>query len=547
MEWEMAGGTGDSYDVVVIGAGHNGLTCAGYLARAGLSVKVVERRAVVGGAAVTEEFHPGFRNSVCSYVVSLLHPKVIRELELARFGLEILDRSAGSFSALAEGRHLLVSRDPATARREIAKFSAKDAEAYTAYDREITQMAAVMRDLVLEAPPNLGGGLKDLWGALKLGNRLRKLDRRGQAALAEIMTMSVGDYLDRWFESEPIKGVFGFEGIIGNMVSPYHPGTAFVLLHHAFGEVNGRIGAWGHAKGGMGAITQAMAKSAESRGVAIEVSAPVREVILEGGTDTQRATGVVLEDGRTIRARAVAANTNPKLLYLSLLDPAVLPEDFRRRMEGWRCRSGTFRMNLALSELPRFASLDGTDDESMLNGTIDIAPSLAYLEQAYDDAKTGGWARRPVVSMCLPSLLDDTLAPPGRHVMSLFCQHFHPELSGGRSWDDVRDEVADMIVHTVEGYAPNFKRSVVGRQVLSPLDLERDFGLVGGDIFHGALHLDQIYSLRPAAGYADYRSPVKNLYLCGSGAHPGGGVSGLPGHHAARALIKDLKGGRPNP
>jgi phytoene dehydrogenase-like protein len=502
---------------------------------------------VVGGAAVTEEFHPGFKNSVCSYVVSLLHPKVIRELELARFGLEILDRPAGSFSALPEGRHMLVSRDPATARREIAKFSAKDAEAYTAYDQEIAQMAAVMRDLVLEAPPNLGGGLKDLWSAVKLGNRLRKVDRRGQAALAEIMTMSVGDYLDRWFESEPIKGVFGFEGIIGNMVSPYHPGTAFVLLHHAFGEVNGRIGAWGHAKGGMGAITQAMAKSAESRGVAIEVSAPVREVILEGGTATQRATGVVLEDGRTIRARAVAANTNPKLLYLSLLDPAVLPEDFRRRMEGWRCRSGTFRMNLALSELPRFASLDGTDDESMLNGTIDIAPSLAYLEQAYDDAKTGGWARRPVVSMCLPSLLDDTLAPPGRHVMSLFCQHFHPELSGGRSWDDVRDEVADMIVHTVDGYAPNFMRSVVGRQVLSPLDLERDFGLVGGDIFHGALHLDQIYSLRPAAGYADYRSPVKNLYLCGSGAHPGGGVSGLPGHHAARALIKDLKGGRPNP
>jgi phytoene dehydrogenase-like protein len=540
----MAGGTGDSYDVVVIGAGHNGLTCAGYLARSGLSVKVVERRAVVGGAAVTEEFHPGFKNSVCSYLVSLLHPKVIRELELARFGLEILDRPAGSFSALPEGRHMLVSRDPATARREIAKFSAKDAEAYTAYDREITQMAAVMRDLVLEAPPNLGGGLKDLWSAVKLGNRLRKVDRRGQAALAEIMTMSVGDYLDRWFESEPIKGVFGFEGIIGNMVSPYHPGTAFVLLHHAFGEVNGRIGAWGHAKGGMGAITQAMAKSAESRGVEIEVSAPVREVILEGAADGQQATGVVLEDGRTIRARAVAANTNPKLLYLNLLDPAVLPTDFRRRMEGWRCRSGTFRMNVALSELPRFSSLDGTDDESALNGTIDIAPSLAYLEQAYDDAKTGGWARRPVVSMCLPSLLDDTLAPAGGHVMSLFCQHFHPELSGGRSWDDVRNQVADMIIDTVDGYAPNFKRSVVGRQVLSPLDLERDFGLVGGDIFHGAMHLDQIYSLRPAAGYADYRSPVKSLYLCGSGAHPGGGVSGLPGHHAARALIKDLKAGR---
>ena len=397
---------------------------------------------------------------------------------------------------------------------------------------------------MLEAPPNLGGGITDLWTALKLANRLRRLDRRRQGALAELMTMSVGDYLDRFFECDPIKGAFGFEGIIGNMVSPYHPGTAYVLLHHAFGEVNGRPGAWGHARGGMGAITQAMAKSAESRGVSIEVSAPVREVILEGGADAPQARGVVLEDGRAIRARAVAANTNPKLLYLRLMDPAVLPADFRRRMTGWRCRSGTFRMNVALAELPRFAALDGDGDEAKLNGTIDIAPSLGYLEQAYDDAKAGDWARDPVVSLCLPSTLDDSLAPPGCHVASLFCQHFHPDLSDGRTWDDVKEQVADMIVDTVDGYAPNFKRSVVGRQVLSPLDLEREFGLVGGDIFHGALHLDQIYSLRPAAGYADYRSPVKDLYLCGSGAHPGGGVSGLPGRLAARAIVKDAKGRR---
>ena len=525
------------YDVVVIGAGHNGLTCAGYLARAGLKVKVVERRGVVGGAAVTEEFHPGFKNSVCSYVVSLLNPQVIKDLELARFGLTILDRPAGSFCALPDGQHLWLSRDGEVAQREIAKFSNRDGAAYAAFDREIASLAEVLRDVVENPAPNLGGGLKDLWQALKLGNRLRRLSVEQQGALAELMTMSVGDYLDRWFESDPVKGAFGFEGIVGNMVSPYHPGTAYVLLHHAFGQVNGRTAAWGHAKGGMGAITQAMARSAEHRGVEIEVSAPVKEVAF---TDKGRAEGVILTDGRVIRARSVAANTNPKLLYLQLMDPAVLPETFRRRMEGWRCRSGTFRMNVALSEMPRFASLDGGDDAAKLNGTIDICPSLGYMERAYDDAKVGGWAREPIISMCLPTTLDDTLAPEGCHVMSLFCHHFHPELSDGRSWDDVKEGVADQIIATVDRYAPNFKAAVVGRQVLSPLDLEREFGLVGGDIFHGALHLDQIYSLRPAPGYADYRGPIPGLYLCGSGAHPGGGVSGLPGRLAAQAIIGDL-------
>jgi len=534
----------DTYDVIVIGAGHNGLTCAGYLSRAGYKVKVVERRHVVGGAAVTEEFHPGFRNSVCSYVVSLLDPMIIRDLQLQSYGLTIVERPAGSLSILPDGQYLQVSRDVAVARSEIAKFSGKDADAYDAFDREITGMAEVLREVMREAPPNMGGGLRDVWTALKLGNRLRKLSRQQQATFAELMTMSIGDYLDRWFESDPIKGDFGFEGIVGNMVSPYQAGTAYVLLHHAFGEINGRTGVWGHAKGGMGAITQAMARSAEAHGADIEVSAPVREVIVRGG----QARGVVLEDGRSLDATVVSGNVNPKLLFLKMMDPNLLPEDFRRRMTGWRCRSGTFRMNVALSELPRFASLSGaayeSGNESRLTGTINIAPSLAYLEQAYDDAKVGAWAREPVISMCLPSIVDDSLAPAGCHVMSLFCQHFHPQLSEGRSWDDVKEQVADLIVQTVTNYAPNFRKAVLGRQVLSPLDLEREFGLVGGDIFHGALHLDQLYSLRPAAGYADYRSPVKGLYLCGSGAHPGGGVSGLPGHHAARAIIGDLKQGR---
>ena len=531
----------ETHDVVVIGAGHNGLTCAGYLARAGLKVKVVERRHVVGGAAVTEEFHPGFRNSVCSYVVSLLNPKVIRDLELERYGLTILDRDSGSFSAISGNQYLQIARDTKLAQAEIAKFSEKDAQAYPAFDAEISEMAEVLREIVLQPAPNLGGGWADVWQALKLGNRLRGLTVKQQATLAELMTMSVGDYLDRWFESQELKGVFTFEGIVGNMVSPYHPGTAYVLLHHAFGEINGRTAAWGHAKGGMGAITQAMARSAEAHGAQIEVSAPVKEVIVEKGPEGEVARGVVLEDGRTIRARVVSANTNPKLLFLRLLDPAILPADFRKRMEGWRCRSGTFRMNVALSEMPRFCGLSEDELRPRLNGTIDICPSIAYAEQAYDDARTKGWAGRPVVSMCLPSLLDDTLAPEGRHVMSLFCQHFNPELPGGRSWDEVKEEVADLIVETVTEYAPNFRQAIVGRQALSPLDLEREFGLIGGDIFHGALHLDQIYSLRPAAGYARYRTPVAGLYLCGSGAHPGGGVSGLPGHHAAQAILKDVR------
>ncbi len=532
------------YDVLIIGAGHNGLTSAGYLARAGLRVKVVERRGIVGGAAVTEEFHPGFRNSVCSYVVSLLSPDVIRDLELAQFGLEIIDRPSGSFVALPDSQHLWMSRDGAIAKREVAKYSVKDAENLDAFDAELTRAAEVLRDLVREPTPNLGGGLSDLWQALKLGKRLHGLSVEDQESLAELMTMSVGDYLDRWFESDPIKGVYGFEGVIGNMVSPYHPGTAFVLMYHAFGEINGRTGAWGHAKGGMGSITQAMAKSAEHYGAKIEVSAPVKEVIMEGAAGDARARGVVLEDGRTITAKAVMSNTNPKLLFERLMDPSVLPDRFRRRMSGWRCRSGTFRMNVALSELPRFSSLDGNGDAAKLNGTIDISPSLDYIEKAYDDAKQLGWARKPIISMCLPSTLDDTLAPPGGHVMSLFCQHFNPELPDGRSWDDVREEVADLIIDTVNEYAPNLKASIVGRQVLSPLDLEREFSLLGGDIFHGAMHLDQIYSLRPAAGYSDHRSPVEGLYLCGSGTHPGGGVSGIPGKLAAQRLLQDWKGGK---
>ncbi|RWF32745.1 NAD(P)/FAD-dependent oxidoreductase [Mesorhizobium sp.] len=526
------------YDVVIVGGGHNGLTTAGYLARAGLKTLVVERRSVVGGAAVTEEFHPGFRNSVCSYSVSLLHPKVIRELELGAHGLEIMERPVASYMLLPEGESMVLPRKPEAAEREISRFSRQDALRIRAFDEQRQRLADVLRDSLLETPPNFGGGFGDLLTLLTTGNRFRKLSPAMQREFVNVMTMSIGDYLNEWFECDPLKGDFGWEGIVGNMVSPYQAGTAYFLLHHGFGEVNGRKGAWGHARGGMGAITQAMARSAVSKGAEIRLSSPVREVIVERGA----ARGVILEDGTSIRARAVAANVGPKLLYLRLIDRSVIDSEFMRQIEGWRCRSGTFRMNVALSETPRFNGLDRVKDPAKaLTGSIHITPSLDYLELAYDDAKRGGWSKEPVITMGIPSVYDDSLAPPGCHVMSLFCQHFNPELSGGRTWDDVKEEVADLIVATINRYAPNFKSSIVGRQVLSPLDLEREFGLIGGDIHHGALHLDQIWSMRPVGGYAQYRGPLANLYMCGAGTHPGGGVSGIPGHNAAREIIRDFR------
>jgi len=370
---------------------------------------------------------------------------------------------------------------------------------------------------------------------------MRTLDMEARRDLLDLMLKSAGDFLDLWFESEPIKAVYGFDAIVGNYASPYAPGTAYVLLHHAFGEVNGRKGVWGHAIGGMGAITEAMAKCCAARGVEIRTNAGVREVLVEKG----RAAGVVTEAGDALRADIVVSNLNPKLLFTRLVDPAALPPEFLRRISNWRSGSGTFRMNVALSELPDFSAIPGKETAEHHTSGIIIAPSLAYMDRAYMDARRFGWSREPVVEMLIPSTLDDSLAPPGRHVASLFCQHVAPELPpdfpGGSSWDDHREKVADLMIETVNAYAPNFKASVIGRQVLSPLDLERTFGLVGGDIFHGALSLDQIFSARPMLGHANYRAPVAGLYLCGSGTHPGGGVTGAPGHNAAREIIRDAK------
>jgi phytoene dehydrogenase-like protein len=528
------------YDVVILGGGHNGLVCAAYLARAGLKVKVLERRAVVGGAAVTQEFHPGFRNSIASYTVSLLNPKVIADLELHRHGLKILERPAMNFLPLPEGGYLLTGEGRTKA--EIAKFSQRDAERYDAYGQKLEAIADTLRDLVLRAPPNVIEGfglrgLRELGRAAALGNDLRHLDLEDRRLLLDLFTKPAAEILDEWFESAPLKALLGFDSIVGNYASPYDPGTAYVLLHHCFGEVNGKKGAWGHAVGGMGAITEAMAKAASEHGVEIETEAEVTEILIE----KDRVTGVVLKDGQVVRGRAVAANVNLKLLYTQLMPEAALPTDFLARMRNFKCGSGTFRMNVALSELPSFTALPGTDAGTHHGAGIILAPSLAYMDKAYRDAREFGWSRAPIVEMLIPSTLDDSLAPPGAHVASLFCQHVAPELPDGRSWDDARDEVADLMIATVEAYAPGFAKSVVGRQALSPLDLERTFGLVGGDIFHGALTLNQLFSARPMLGYADYRGPLGGLYHCGSGAHPGGGVTGAPGHNAARAILADLK------
>ena len=524
-------------DVVIVGGGHNGLVCAFYLARAGLKVTVLERRSVVGGAAVTEEFHPGFRNSVASYTVSLLNPKVIRDLDLHAHGLKIVERRMSNFLPVDDTHYLAGTSDA-----EIAKFSARDVDRFAAYSARLDVIADVLREVVLQAPPNVVEGgwlaaLPELIKSASLGRKVASLDMTARRDLLALFAQSAGDWLDGWFESEPIKAVLGFDSIVGNFASPYTPGSAYVLLHHVFGEVNGNKGAWGHAIGGMGAITQAMARACAGVGVDIRTGVGVSEILVEGG----RAVGAVTEVGDIIRARTVISNLHPKLTFGKLLDRGLLPADFNERIDRYRSGSGTFRMNVALSQLPTFTCLP-TPGDHLTAGMI-MAPSLAYMEQAYVDARRDGWSTKPIVEMLIPSIQDDSLAPAGQHVASLFCQHVQPVLSGGRSWDDHRENVADIMIDTVDSWAPGFKASVVGRQINSPLDLERTFGLVGGDIFHGKLDLDQLFSARPVLGHGSHKAPIPGLYMCGSGTHPGGGVTGAPGHNAARVVLKDLRRG----
>ena len=513
------------YDALVIGAGHNGLVCACYLARAGLKVRVLERRAVVGGAAVTAEFHPGFRNSVAAYTVSLLQAKVMRELRLAEHGLRIVERPFSNFLPLQDN-FLRVGGGLEATQREFARHSARDAARLPDYWAKLERIADVLRALALETPPNLGGGLLDLYRFFRTGIKLKRLDMAARRDLLGLFTRSAADWLEDWFEADAVKAAFGFDAVVGNYASPFHPGTAYVLLHHCFGEVNGRKGVWGHAIGGMGAISEALAAEARRLGVEIECDAGVEKI---------NGRRVVLQGGRELEARAIVAGVNPKLLFLKLVDPATLERDFRERIERYKCGSASFRMNVALSELPRFTCLPEAGPHHA-SGII-MAPSLAYMDRAYLDARAHGISRAPVVEMVIASTLDDTLAPKGAHVASLFCQHFAPEAD----WSTRKSEAIERIFDVVESHAPGFRRSVIAHSALSPADLERDFGLVGGDIFHGQLSLDQLWSARPVLGHADYRTPLPGLYLCGAGAHPGGGVTGAPGHNCAREVLRDLR------
>ncbi|MGE5339482.1 MAG: phytoene desaturase family protein [Gemmatimonadota bacterium] len=525
-------------DVLIIGAGHNGLVCACYLAAAGLKVRIVERRSVVGGAAVTEEFFPGFRNSSASYTVSLLDPKIIRDLRLVERGLRIVERPFANFLPLPDGRSLKFGGSAEESASAVAQFSARDAAALPAYYARLDRAAALAKSWMLRAPPNLGGPLlvqdwRDALAAARLLAQLGRLPRESQRDLIDIVTKSAGHWLEATFESEPLKSVLGWDAVVGNYASPYAPGSAFLLLHFALGEVNGRPGRWGHAIGGMGRITGLMADEAQARGVQIDLDVPVERVLVERG----HAAGVMIEGGTEIRARAVAANVNPKLLYQRLIERAELPDDFAAAISRYRCGSGSLRINVALSELPDLACQPGTQAQPHHASGIVFAPSLACMDRAWRDAQEHGFAGAPIVEMLLPSVVDDTLAPRGAHVASLFAQQFRPDAD----WDRLKGVAVQAIFDVVQSYCPNFRRALLGYRAWSPLDLEREFGLVGGDILHGQMTFDQIFSLRPLIGHARYRGPIEGLYHCGAGAHPGGGVSGAPGHNAAREIIRDLR------
>lgn len=518
------------YDIIIIGGGHNGLTCAFYLAQKGKNVLVLERHKEVGGAAITEEFHPGFRNSVAAYTVSLLQPKVIMDMDLSRHGLEVVLRKIDNYLPYENG-YLLAGRNGLT-KSEIARHSEKDAKNFDLYESRLENVVAILKKFLLTAPPNAGGGLSDIWAALKAGRIAQNAGLATQTDLLDFFTKSATEILDRYFESDIVKALFGFDAIVGHFASPDEPGSAYVLLHHVFGEAAGVPGAWGHAIGGMGAITQAMKKACLEASVQIETNAIVSEIGIKDG----RALGVVVND-EPILAKKVVSSVHPKILYERLINPSHLSEDFRWRMGGYKSHSGTYRMNVALSELPKFNHAPANQD--YLTSGIIIAPALSYMDRAWRSACDNGWSDEPIIEMLIPSTLDETLAPKGQHVASLFCQQFKFDLGDGRSWENEREKAADHIIETVDQYAPGFKKSVIARQLNSPLDIENRFGLIGGDIFHGCMGLDQLFSARPVLGYGAYRSPIKGLYMCGSGTHPGGGVTGAPGHNAAKVILKD--------
>ena len=531
----MTNHAGTDFDLIVVGAGHNGLTCAAYVAEAGFSVCVVERQPHVGGAAVTEEFHPGFRNSAASYTVSLLQPKVIQDLGLADHGLRILPRPLDNFVPSRDGPGLRLPGETGARLESIREHSHRDAARYLAFARELDAVLEFVKPMLLEAPLNPAASWSECEHGLRLLGRALRAGPRAWAAAPKLLMGNAGDWLDKHFESDLLKGALGFDSIVGHFASPYDAGSAYLLLHHALGELNGRAGAWGHAVGGMGSISDALAAAAVSRGAVIKLDCPVTSVVGQRGDfEVHHADGI-------LRSRAVACAIHPRTFFLDLLaNQDELPQTFKQQLSVWRSESATFRMNVALSELPNFTCSPGRVAADHHGSGILITPSLGYLHRAHESALATGISSAPVVEVVIPSTIDASLAPKGAHVASLFCQHFRYALPDGAQWADKKAAVVDRIINKVTEYAPNFRRSVIAVSARSPVDLESHFGLVGGDIFHGAMTRDQLYWSRPARGFAQYRSPLAHLYMCASGAHPGGGVSAAPGHNAAMAIVADL-------
>lgn len=531
---------GENLDVAIIGAGHNGLVTAAYLAGAGLKVGVFERREVVGGACVTEEVWPGFRVSTLSYLCSLLQPQIIRDLELERFGYHIYPKDPSFFTAFPDNRHLFFWRDAKRTAEEMRKFSKRDADYYPQYEEELAKLSEWVETLLMETPPNIiRRGMTDLKDLARIGWRTLKLGDEGLVRLIRIMTQSATDFLSERFESEQIKATLATDGVIGTNGGPSTPGTAYILLHHVMGGAAGERGLWGFVRGGMGAISQAIASSARARGAQIRTGAEIDHILVENG----RAKGLVLAGGEEIRARSVVSNADPKRTFLKLLAPGDLDPDFRREIENYRSTGSAVKINLALDALPEFTAYPTGGLGAPHRATVHICPSIDYVDRAWEDARDGRISSSPMLECTFPSVYDETIAPPGKHIMCIFAQYGPYHLRDG-DWDEAtKDRFANRCLDLLAEYAPNMKDIVLHRQVISPLDLEREYGLTGGNIFHGDLGLDQLFFMRPAAGWARYRTPVKNLYLCGSGTHPGGGVMGAPGYNAARELIRDWKRG----
>jgi phytoene dehydrogenase-like protein len=522
------------YDVIVIGGGHNGLVNAAYLARAGKRVLVLERRHVLGGAATTEEVFPGFKFSVCSYVVSLLRPEIIRELDLPRHGLEILPLD-GTFTPMPNGDHLWRVNDHAKTRREIARHSKLDAEAYDEYGKAMIEMARFVKPVMNMTPPDPASlnpkGLLDLLG---MGRRFQKLSPDDKYNQVQLMTMSAVDFLDQWFETDVLKATMSASGIIGTFLGVRSPGTAYVLLHHYMGEIDGAFRSWGLSRGGTGAISNAIADAAREAGAEIRNRCPIAKIILKNG----QAKGVVLENGDEIYADIVSSSVDPRLTFMKMVGEEHLPTDFVDDIKRYKFRGSSGKVNLALDALPDFKCMPGAGPH--LRGAVSISPSVEYMERAYDDAKYGRYSRRPYIDMVIPTLTDPSIAPPGKHIMSCFVQYAPYNLKEG-NWDQKREEFGDTVIDTIAEHAPNIRSIILHRQVVTPLDLEREFGLSEGNIFQGELTLEQLFFLRPAPGWAQYRSPIRNLYMCGSATHPGGGIMGASGRNAAMEILKDLK------